>query len=169
VSVTYSLIDCWNGFGRQPEVRESFTDCALALWFYHSPSPLIVNLQPYLTLQSSSSWRPYSSQPAAFTPSSQFVLVSQDSPSRAATLIEEKRGEPNAVLQKFGDFDDHLEDVSIDWLRNAACMAVVSWIQYLCQCYRIHVIQKPWGLRDQIDQTSSFKLQQLQGFILLCF
>ena len=23
--------------------------------------------------------------------------------------------------QKFGDFDDHLEDVTIDWLRNNAC------------------------------------------------
>jgi hypothetical protein len=44
---------------------------------------------------------------------------------RAAALLEEKRGEPDAILQKFGDFDDHLEDVSIDWLRNKVCMAAV--------------------------------------------
>jgi hypothetical protein len=49
-----------------------------------------------------------------------------DSPSRAAALLEEKPGELNVILQKMGDFDDHLEDVSIDWLRNKACMALVS-------------------------------------------
>lgn len=25
------------------------------------------------------------------------------------------------MQQKLGDFDDHLEDVSIDWLRNPEC------------------------------------------------
>lgn len=82
--------------------------------------------QPYLPQSSSTSWRPYSSSPAAFTPSSPFTLVTQDSPSLAVALLEQKQEEPNAILQKFGDFDDHLEDVSIDWLRNKACMALVS-------------------------------------------
>jgi len=83
------------------------------------PYPLMAHSQPYLPLQLSSSWRPYSSPPAAFTPSSRFILASQDSPSRAAALLEA----PESILQKFGDFDDHLEDVSIDWLRNRACIA----------------------------------------------
>lgn len=87
---------------------------------------LIFTIQPYLPQSSSTSWRPYSTAPPAFTPSSPFTLASQDSPSRAATLLETKRDGINAILLKFGDFDDHLEDVSIDWLRNKACMALAS-------------------------------------------
>lgn len=26
---------------------------------------------------------------------------------------------PGLIQDKFGDFDDHLEDVTIDWLKNA--------------------------------------------------
>ncbi|KIM89029.1 hypothetical protein PILCRDRAFT_61464 [Piloderma croceum F 1598] len=112
------------------KLREQFKD---AIAFVIDGRDLGENLRsgkasliPYLPLQLSSSWRPYSPPPVAFTPPSPFILASQDSPSRTAALLEEKRGEPDAILQKFGDFDDHLEDVSIDWLRNRACMAVVS-------------------------------------------
>lgn len=93
---------------------------------YSTVPTLTAHSQPYLPLQSSSSWRPYTSLPAAFTASSPFTLVSQESPSRAAALLKEKQESANAILQEFGDFDDHLEDVSIDWLRNKACMAIIS-------------------------------------------
>jgi hypothetical protein len=59
-----------------------------------------------------------------------FKVVTDDLPGRAVSLVKEERRH-----QKFGDFDDHLEDVSIggfqakylgklvytnitDWLRN---------------------------------------------------
>jgi hypothetical protein len=64
-----------------------------------------------------------------------FKVVSGDLPRRAVSLVKDERRH-----QKFGDFDDHLEDVSIggfpsykgllnlfymvimtDWLRNGAC------------------------------------------------
>ncbi|KAJ6525294.1 hypothetical protein DFH09DRAFT_996214 [Mycena vulgaris] len=62
-------------------------------------------------------WRPYSDETAAFSPGSIFQLSSTDLPRRALALVREQ-----ARHQLFGDFDDHLEDVTIDWLRNTACM-----------------------------------------------
>ena len=32
----------------------------------------------------------------------------------------------SALLEDFGDFDDHLEDVSIDWLKNGHVATVLS-------------------------------------------
>ncbi|EPQ54571.1 UPF0172-domain-containing protein [Gloeophyllum trabeum ATCC 11539] len=72
-------------------------------------------LMPFVAA-SGTSWRPVSSSPPPFTLGSTFSLVSEKSPTRAVALIRESR-----LHEKFGDFDDHLEDVSIDWLRNEAC------------------------------------------------
>ncbi|KAF9523904.1 hypothetical protein CPB83DRAFT_862113 [Crepidotus variabilis] len=74
-------------------------------------------LVPYLPLPSTNDWRPASDAQQPFTPSSRFQLQSSGSPAEAARLV-------NEVNQQFafGDFDDHLEDVTIDWLRNRACL-----------------------------------------------
>ncbi|KAF8530123.1 hypothetical protein BU17DRAFT_78696 [Hysterangium stoloniferum] len=60
-----------------------------------------------------SSWKP---QPSAFTAGSNVTLQNPNSPTRVLTLIREKE-----LHHKFGDFDDHIEDVTVDWLNNAAC------------------------------------------------
>ncbi|KAG0704228.1 Metallo-dependent hydrolase [Suillus ampliporus] len=72
-------------------------------------------LLPYLPQPSTSFWRPYVAQIPAFTTGSNFSLANPDSPSRAITLVRDHN-----LHEKFGDFDDHLEDVTIDWLRNNA-------------------------------------------------
>ncbi|KAG9095582.1 hypothetical protein FRC07_011076 [Ceratobasidium sp. 392] len=41
-----------------------------------------------------------------------FTLVESDSPARALEIVRE-----GSAFVNFGDFDDHLEDVSVDWLR----------------------------------------------------
>ncbi|KAF5391218.1 hypothetical protein D9757_003055 [Collybiopsis confluens] len=73
-------------------------------------------LIPYIALSSSSSWRP-SADPSPFTPGSKFSLSNPDLPSHAIALVRDQQ-----LHRKFGDFDDHLEDVTIDWLRNRAAM-----------------------------------------------
>jgi len=77
-------------------------------------------LIPYVS-SFSSSWRPYSGDPAPFSKNSSFKLVSDELPRRAVALVRDERRH-----QKFGDFDDHLEDVAIDWLRNQACLPTAS-------------------------------------------
>ncbi|KAF8895190.1 hypothetical protein BD779DRAFT_1498023 [Infundibulicybe gibba] len=67
-------------------------------------------LLPY-TFQPPSSWRPVQ------TPGSVFQLASGDIPQRAINLVRDQQKH-----ELFGDFDDHLEDVKIDWLRNKACI-----------------------------------------------
>ncbi|KAJ6508518.1 hypothetical protein C8R45DRAFT_967702 [Mycena sanguinolenta] len=62
-------------------------------------------------------WRPYTAEAAAFTTGSLFQLSSPDIPRRAIALVRDQE-----LHQKFGDFDDHLEDVTIDWLRNTPCI-----------------------------------------------
>lgn len=62
-------------------------------------------------------WRPPSFDPPAFTPGSQVTLVNPASPSHAVALVKDNR-----LHDQFGDFDDHLEDVTIDWLSNKACI-----------------------------------------------
>ncbi|SJL09474.1 uncharacterized protein ARMOST_12852 [Armillaria ostoyae] len=69
-------------------------------------------LVPYVS--QGSSWR---CNPADFAPGSLFQLDSADLPARAVKLVKERR-----LHQKFGDFDDHLEDVTIDWLKNKDCL-----------------------------------------------
>lgn len=73
-------------------------------------------LLPYLPQPSTTLWRPCTAQSPAFTTGSNFLLAKADSPSRAIALVRDHN-----LHEKFGDFDDHLEDVTIDWLRNNAC------------------------------------------------
>ncbi|KIL62258.1 hypothetical protein M378DRAFT_108569 [Amanita muscaria Koide BX008] len=75
-------------------------------------------LIPYIPV-GSSSWGPHPESGSAFSASSLFQLASPDIPSRALKLVQ-----TDHIHQAFGDFDDHLEDVTIDWLRNAACLPV---------------------------------------------
>ncbi|KAF8716018.1 hypothetical protein AX14_012501 [Amanita brunnescens Koide BX004] len=72
-------------------------------------------LIPYVS--SGASWRPHPETSTAFTLNSLFKLASADIPSRAAQWVQ-----TDHLHQAFGDFDDHLEDVTIDWLRNTVCM-----------------------------------------------
>ena len=74
-----------------------------------------VSWQPYLT-HTLTSWRPVSSEPPPFTPGSAFQLADAQSSKRALALVRDAR-----LHLKFGDFDDHLEDVTIDWLTNKEC------------------------------------------------
>lgn len=67
--------------------------------------------QPYLF--NGATWRPDLS---AFSSSSKISLESPRSPSRALVLIRDHR-----LHRQLGDFDDHLENVSVDWLNNAQC------------------------------------------------
>ncbi|KAG2057895.1 Metallo-dependent hydrolase [Suillus hirtellus] len=76
-------------------------------------------LLPYLPQPSTSFWRPCIAQSPAFTTGSIFLLDKADSPMRAISLVRDHH-----LHEKFGDFDDHLEDVTIDWLRNSACTLV---------------------------------------------
>lgn len=75
-------------------------------------------LIPYLTSGSSTLWRPAvrKEDVQPFTETSHFKLALQSSPTRALELIQGPK-----LYEKLGDFDDHLEDVSIDWLRNRDC------------------------------------------------
>lgn len=47
---------------------------------------------------------------------SQVTLMHSESPTHAVALVRNDR-----LHDQFGDFDDHLEDVTIDWLQNKAC------------------------------------------------
>ncbi|KAJ7630327.1 hypothetical protein FB45DRAFT_1027566 [Roridomyces roridus] len=70
-----------------------------------------VPLIPYVA--QGASWRPFSGTDP-FSPGSPFQLSSADLAQRSTSWIRDGRHNP------FGDFDDHLEDVTIDWLRNTA-------------------------------------------------
>ncbi|KAG5644838.1 hypothetical protein DXG03_007565 [Asterophora parasitica] len=64
-------------------------------------------LIPYVS-STSSTWRPYSGDALPFGKNSAFQLASENLPRRAVALVRDDR-----LHQKFGDFDDHLEDVAI--------------------------------------------------------
>lgn len=64
--------------------------------------------QPYLPSTPSAPLKPTP------LPSPQFSLASADVP--ALSLRRVREGSVTSVL---GDFDDHLEDLTVDWLRNA--------------------------------------------------
>ncbi|KJA20109.1 hypothetical protein HYPSUDRAFT_43462 [Hypholoma sublateritium FD-334 SS-4] len=74
-------------------------------------------LIPYFPQPGSSSWRPAQLKPEAYTPGSRIQLASSEAPSEAATYVREQN-----LHFAFGDFDDHLEDVTIDWLKNRSCL-----------------------------------------------
>ncbi|VDC04522.1 unnamed protein product [Peniophora sp. CBMAI 1063] len=58
---------------------------------------------------------PYIHSAAGYRPTSaSTVQVSDTTPARVLELVR-----TTSLHEKFGDFDDHLEDLSVDWLRNA--------------------------------------------------
>ncbi|KAJ3786735.1 hypothetical protein GGU10DRAFT_350850 [Lentinula aff. detonsa] len=102
------------------KVKEGFTHAvALVIDGDKIGSPDNAALIPYLAQSPSSSWRPYSDAGTAvpFSSGSSFSLSPPDLPARAVSLVRDQQ-----LQRKFGDFDDHLEDVTIDWLRNKAAM-----------------------------------------------
>ncbi|KAJ3712945.1 hypothetical protein C8R42DRAFT_594049 [Lentinula raphanica] len=102
------------------KVKEGFSDAvAFVIDGEKIGSPDNAALIPYLAQSPSSSWRPYTDAGAVtpFSPGSLFSLSSPDSPAHAVSLVRDQQ-----LHRKFGDFDDHLEDVTIDWLRNKAAM-----------------------------------------------
>ncbi|KAF8603319.1 UPF0172-domain-containing protein [Ceratobasidium sp. AG-I] len=64
-------------------------------------------LIPYTSTSGLQAW-----SRTAFSPT--FSLAESDSPERALNVIRK-----NTAYAKFGDFDDHLQDVSVDWLRGS--------------------------------------------------
>lgn len=76
--------------------------------FHYPYSFTTLSPQPYTSLSTSSSWRPFSGNPAPFSQGSSFRLASDDLPRCAVALVRDEHRH-----QQFGDFDDHLEDVSI--------------------------------------------------------
>jgi len=68
-------------------------------------------LVPYLpTNADPKAWRP---APPVARDSSPVHLVDPSSPTRALASVRD-----DSLHQKFSDFDDHLENVRLDWLRN---------------------------------------------------
>jgi len=82
------------------------------------PVYLVLSIaKPYLPQPDGATpWRQQLFDPPAFTPGSRVTLIHPESPSHAVALVKNER-----LHYKFGDFDDHLEDVTIDWLQNKAC------------------------------------------------
>ncbi|KAF9453105.1 UPF0172-domain-containing protein [Macrolepiota fuliginosa MF-IS2] len=79
-------------------------------------APLI----PYTSVNAlNPAWKPVSSSPSPFTSGSPYQLNPSSLPTKAISLVREQK-----LHLKFGDFDDHLEDVAIDWLRNKACLPI---------------------------------------------
>ncbi|KAJ3933918.1 MAG: hypothetical protein NXY57DRAFT_752447 [Lentinula lateritia] len=102
------------------KVKEGFADAVAFVIDGEKIGSDDVALIPFIAQSpSSSSWWPYAEpgSPAPFTPGSLFSLSSPDIPARAVALVRDQQ-----LQRKFGDFDDHLENVTIDWLRNSAAM-----------------------------------------------
>jgi hypothetical protein len=71
-------------------------------------SPFGVFEQPYIAPTPTSNWRPAPTDPQAFTPGSKFQFSDPSTPAEAVRLVREQN-----LHFAFGDFDDHLEDVTI--------------------------------------------------------
>ncbi|KXN83109.1 Protein BZZ1 [Leucoagaricus sp. SymC.cos] len=66
-------------------------------------------LVPYIAATSSNpTWRPAPTSPKPFSPESSYQLSPSTLPATAVALVREQK-----LHMKFGDFDDHLEDVAI--------------------------------------------------------
>ncbi|KAF9064339.1 hypothetical protein BDP27DRAFT_1472164 [Rhodocollybia butyracea] len=91
------------------KIKEGFGDAvALVIDGDKIGSPDHAALIPYVAQTPSSSWRPFDAGTVKpFTAGSSFSLTSPTF---------------RLLHRKFGDFDDHLEDVTIDWLRNRAAL-----------------------------------------------
>ncbi|KAI5896896.1 UPF0172-domain-containing protein [Schizophyllum commune H4-8] len=96
-------------------IRDSFANAAAFVIDGEQIGTGSAALVPYTFNTSTSSWTRSSS---SFTEGSPYRLTSTDIPLRAVKLVRQEQRE-----KKFGDFDDHLEDVTIDWLRNKACLS----------------------------------------------
>ncbi|KAL1689373.1 hypothetical protein GGG16DRAFT_57880 [Schizophyllum commune] len=96
-------------------IRDSFADAAAFVIDGEQIGTGSAALIPYTFNTSTSSWTRSSS---SFTENSPYRLTTPDIPLRAVKLVRQEQRE-----KKFGDFDDHLEDVTIDWLRNKACLS----------------------------------------------
>ncbi|KAF8632887.1 hypothetical protein AX17_004733 [Amanita inopinata Kibby_2008] len=79
-----------------------------------APHPALI---PYIPSSDVGLWKRHGESSTAFTTNSLFQLVDNNIPSRAASFVRNDH-----LHQAFGDFDDHLEDVTIDWLRNTVCL-----------------------------------------------
>jgi hypothetical protein len=64
--------------------------------------------QPYIASTPTSNWRPAPTDPQAFTSGSKFQFSDPSTPVEAVRLVREQN-----LHFAFGDFDDHLEDVTI--------------------------------------------------------
>ncbi|GJJ14287.1 hypothetical protein Clacol_008551 [Clathrus columnatus] len=93
------------------KIREWFKDAIALVLDGNKIGSGEAGLIPYL--YNGVTWRP---DVSAFSPSSNISLENPRSPSRALDLIRNHK-----LHQQFNDFDDHLENVSADWLSNAAC------------------------------------------------
>ncbi|KAF8644409.1 hypothetical protein AX16_008470 [Volvariella volvacea WC 439] len=100
------------------KVREGFKDAVAFVLDGEKLGTGVAALIPY-TYQSSS-WKRYTTDVAHFVSGSKYQLAEPDLPSRAVSLVRDDH-----LHHAFGDFDDHLEDVTIDWLRNTACLPPV--------------------------------------------
>jgi hypothetical protein len=97
---------------RRSTTRSSLRRNRRLLCVFPSSSPLDSrsfasrSFQPHLFDASSSTWEP--------SPTSLLTLSDPSSPSKALEQIKTGR------QASLGDFDGHLEDPRVDWLRNAA-------------------------------------------------
>ncbi|KAK7062642.1 hypothetical protein VNI00_000130 [Paramarasmius palmivorus] len=106
------------------KIKESFKDAvAFVIDGEHlgTDHPALI---PF-TSQSSSTWRPSNEAYAPFTSESSFKLSSPTLPRRAVELVRD-----NHAQQIFGDFDDHLEDVTIGVYFNGISMAWLLIVVY---------------------------------------
>ncbi|KAF8133807.1 Metallo-dependent hydrolase [Boletus edulis] len=125
-------------------------------------------LIPYLPQSGLMAWRLQAFQPPAFTPGSRVTLANPESPSVAVALVRDSH-----MHQKFGDFDDHLEDVTIDWLRNSACNII--WLverttrqQILSLYYISQMASAPVALQGTLVHCPALgKVEILQDYLLL--
>ncbi|KAJ2922440.1 hypothetical protein H1R20_g14656, partial [Candolleomyces eurysporus] len=64
-------------------------------------------------------WKAVPPSDKPFSQGSVYQLASPDLPTKALHYVREE-----GHHQAFGDFDDHLEDVTIDWIRNRTCIPI---------------------------------------------
>jgi hypothetical protein len=100
------------------KLRESFKDAVAFVIDGEKLGTGEAALIPYFpTPGTSTSWQRVPATPEPFSTGSSFRLSSEHSPKLAVGFVRDEH-----LHHKFGDFDDHLEDVTIDWLQNKACM-----------------------------------------------
>ncbi|KIM35902.1 hypothetical protein M413DRAFT_449526 [Hebeloma cylindrosporum] len=100
------------------KVKASFPDAVAFVIDNQKLGTMEGALIPYIAQTPTSNWRPVPpTEFQAFTPGSKFQFSDPSTPVEAVRLVQEHN-----LHFAFGDFDDHLEDVTIDWLRNRSCL-----------------------------------------------